>query len=571
MDANQKLGERNMRNRDKGLHRCLVPVLSFTLVVLFSTSLAFAQTGNLNRPFEPVILNGSSFPGYSGNVAPISQLFLYKYNSGENTWQQIPLQIDEMERDTTSNDTTYFFPGDGLLDDLDELSFMARDAGDKAPANNWLTDASSRVFERYEVELEDQLATGNKGYVYLYRSTTLSDSPTPADYVTYVPPPAGSGTDTIRGKSYVEGHLPNGLNNSLLVPGSADGSGMNFLDRLKLRFQISILGIPIPINEDAFMLLGTPNVRDGRVRIIRELRERIQVATATLDFPILIQYYGYSSVLSTRVNLTNVPIPVNLLRQSFDFNSSVTGAKWHNQNLTNAITINGNSGNLSPTDAAIVNAPRLNWYMLSSQHGSFVNIFSLPAGLGNAQRFYFHDQPSGTNDGTPDTGENGSFGDSGLLITGTNISGVFQLALISYFLGKDQPRSVGETMRNQTEKPLVFNVQSQNFTVGVKEANNLSPRRFALQQNSPNPVLRAQPQTSIRYELPWSEPMRVELHVYNLLGQKIRELVNALQGAGFYEVRWDGRLENGKVAPPGIYFYQLRAGAFSETKKLLIY
>jgi flagellar hook assembly protein FlgD len=65
--------------------------------------------------------------------------------------------------------------------------------------------------------------------------------------------------------------------------------------------------------------------------------------------------------------------------------------------------------------------------------------------------------------------------------------------------------------------------------------------------------------------------MRVELHVYNLLGQKIRELVNALQGAGFYEVRWDGRLENGKVAPPGIYFYQLRAGAFSETKKLLIY
>jgi hypothetical protein len=50
----------------------------------------------------------------------------------------------------------------------------------------------------------------------------------------------------------------------------------------------------------------------------------------------------------------------------------------------------------------------------------------------------------------------------------------------------------------------------------------------------------------------------------------VRELVNAVQPAGRYEVQWDGRLANGERAPSGIYFYQLRAGQQTLTQKLLV-
>jgi flagellar hook assembly protein FlgD len=116
---------------------------------------------------------------------------------------------------------------------------------------------------------------------------------------------------------------------------------------------------------------------------------------------------------------------------------------------------------------------------------------------------------------------------------------------------------------------LQANVRPQNFTTGVTEATGAQPQRFVLRQNSPNPVspLTA---TTIRYELPFSGNAPVSLRIFNLLGQSVRELVNAVQPAGQYEVRWDGRLDNGDLAPAGIYFYQLRAGQQTITQKLMM-
>lgn len=543
-------------------------LLSIMAIILVFQSLAVAQTNPINRPYQPVILD-SSFSEFS--AAPINQLFLYKYISASNSWEQIPFQFNEVEPDpspTDPNRKTYFGTGDGNLDDLDELAFMVRDAGDKAPTNTWVNDASSRTFARYEIALADPLATGNAGYVYLFRSATVTVPPTIKDYVTYVPPPANSGQDTVRGQSYVEGHRSNGINNSLLVPVSAGGSGVDFLDQLKVRFQLLLFGAPIPITEELFALQGI-RLRDGKVRLIRELQERISVFTTNLDFAIGIQYFGYSSVLSTDLNIT--VDGVNLLRQSIDFESNVSGAKWYNQIVTTPITINGNAGSLSAAQAAVVNAPNLNWYMLSSSHGSFINIFSLPAGLGSSQKFYFHDAQSNTGDGTPDSGPGmGSYGDSGLMITGTNIKGRFAVNVTSYMLGKDQDRSVGETLHKQSSTTLVVQTKSQRATVAVEENPNLAPQQFVLQQNSPNPISASTPSTIIRYELPFTANTPVSLRIFNVLGQNVRELVNATQPAGRYDVQWDGRLENGERAPAGIYFYQLRAGHQVATQKLML-
>ncbi|MDZ7290539.1 MAG: T9SS type A sorting domain-containing protein [candidate division KSB1 bacterium] len=532
-------------------------------ILAFVGSSLMAQTGNLNRPYEPVILNGSSFAAFSNNVAPVNQLFLYVYKNSSKTWEQISWQIDEVEPDSLdATKTTYFRQGDGKLDDLDELSFMAGDAGDKAPADIWLDDASARSFPRYEIELTDPLVSGSKGYAYLYRSGTLSTSPSLPDYISY-----DLANDLIRAKGYEEGHLANGIQNSILVPVSEGGSNSDFLDRLKLRVQIKSI-FTITIDENSFNKVDV-KFRDGRIRVIRELTERI--ALINVDIPLLIKYYGNSFILNTSLNLTSVP-GVALLRQSFDFAPNVTGAKWYNQNLVNPVTVDGVLDNLTDADLAIVNQPRLNWYMMSSAHGSFINIFSVPKEFGASQKFYYRDAPEGSNDNTPDTGDdNKSFGDSGLWISGTNITGIFPLVLTSYILGKDQPRSVGENLRSQAEQPLGFSIQAQNYTTGVADAHNAPARRFALQQSYPNPVLLSQPSSMlIRYELPWSEPTRVELSVYNLLGQKLRELVNTVQTAGYYETQWDGRLENGEPAPAGIYFYQLRAGQQTITQKLML-
>jgi hypothetical protein len=439
-------------------------ILSVILFAISPSTLLHAQS-NINRPYEPQVLQGTAFPNFSNDLAAINQLFLYKFNAIGNNWEQIPWQIDEVEtnpNDQTKN--TYFVAGDGLLDDKDELSFMAGDAGDQAPPSSWIDDAASRGFERYEIEVIDPMAQGNKRHVYLYRSPTLSVSPALQDYVNYVAAPLGNGEDIIQAQGYVEGHNAKGFNNSLAIPPSANGSGVNFVDQLKLRLKIKFLGINIPLSEDSFTFSGASAV-DGRVRVVREIRLSLQ----SMNIPFLFKYYRHSVNFSAAINLTS-DLGVSLLRQSFDFKSNVSGAKWYNQNSTRVITADGTDDALTADETAVVYSPALNWYMLSSSQGSFVGLFSLPGGLGTSQKFYYRDnRTGGTNDGTDDTGaESGSFGESGLWITGTNISGTFPLALTNYMLAKDLPAEVGKTLRDQALQPLQANVIAQSYVVPVE-------------------------------------------------------------------------------------------------------
>ena len=83
---------------------------------------------------------------------------------------------------------------------------------------------------------------------------------------------------------------------------------------------------------------------------------------------------------------------------------------------------------------------------------------------------------------------------------------------------------------------------------------------FKLFQNYPNPF---NPTTTIKYEL--SKESEVQLIIYNLLGEKVAELVNSLQKEGMYEVEW-----NANYFSSGIYFYSIKAGEFSNTKKLVL-
>ncbi len=86
------------------------------------------------------------------------------------------------------------------------------------------------------------------------------------------------------------------------------------------------------------------------------------------------------------------------------------------------------------------------------------------------------------------------------------------------------------------------------------------PTKFSLSQNYPNPF---NPATSIKYEI--SSPQFVTIKVYDLLGREIATLVNEKKTAGEYKVEFSSA-----NLPGGIYFYQLRAGDFVETKKMVL-
>ncbi len=88
---------------------------------------------------------------------------------------------------------------------------------------------------------------------------------------------------------------------------------------------------------------------------------------------------------------------------------------------------------------------------------------------------------------------------------------------------------------------------------------------FALNQNSPNPF---NPTTRIRFTLPQSD--HVLLAIYDVTGRKVRTLVNEEKQANHYEVEWDGRDANGRTVSSGVYFYKIRAGKFTGTKKMLM-
>lgn len=91
------------------------------------------------------------------------------------------------------------------------------------------------------------------------------------------------------------------------------------------------------------------------------------------------------------------------------------------------------------------------------------------------------------------------------------------------------------------------------------------PTAFQLYQNYPNPF---NPQTQIRYDLPVAG--QVELVVYNVLGQRVRTLVDGFQDIGRKSVTWDGHDDSGGEAASGIYFYKLKADGFQKTMKMVL-
>ena len=100
--------------------------------------------------------------------------------------------------------------------------------------------------------------------------------------------------------------------------------------------------------------------------------------------------------------------------------------------------------------------------------------------------------------------------------------------------------------------------------VGNKEIV-LTPYKFTLSQNYPNPF---NPITTFSYELP--NVAQVRIIIYDVLGRKIKSLINTEQSAGYHSLGWDATNDIGENVPAGMYLYTIQAGEFRDTKKMIL-
>ncbi len=132
---------------------------------------------------------------------------------------------------------------------------------------------------------------------------------------------------------------------------------------------------------------------------------------------------------------------------------------------------------------------------------------------------------------------------------------------------RDIATTIGELLSFATPLSLGNNLLADTASVtSIDDVEQNSPSEFSLEQNFPNPF---NPFTVIRYQLPVGRDgvstYNVMLKIFNMLGEQIATLVDEKQYSGDYSVQW-----NASGLASGIYYYQLHAGDFSRSRKLLL-
>jgi hypothetical protein len=137
---------------------------------------------------------------------------------------------------------------------------------------------------------------------------------------------------------------------------------------------------------------------------------------------------------------------------------------------------------------------------------------------------------------------------------------VFEPIEEGFFSDKINFRSATDTLLIARQ---VF-VEGKTHLVSVEEEIN-EPNNYSLSQNFPNPF---NPSTKIKFVIPSNVnrvTSNVNITIYDVLGNEIVTLINKIMHPGVYEVEFDAT-----NLPSGIYYYTLRAGIFTNTKKMIL-
>ena len=174
---------------------------------------------------------------------------------------------------------------------------------------------------------------------------------------------------------------------------------------------------------------------------------------------------------------------------------------------------------------------------------SYGDVSPLPPGTGTLMRLHFTVEPS-----TPDTLlfiDSTTYLTAGndLHLTLTNVDG--SIEIVPFF----------------TEGSINVSIPTDVEDGGLAGL----PETYTLSQNYPNPF---NPTTTIKFALPTGGEVRLD--VYNILGQRVRTLVDKFLPAGEHEVVFDGKNDSGGRVATGVYFYRIITKDFTESKKMVL-
>jgi hypothetical protein len=410
--------------------RLRLSVALMVLALVFPFSVASSAGGplvarTLDRDADPVIVTGAQMPDFAG--APLSQLFVYAFRAGH--WQQIPWQFDEVK------DGEYTAVDNGLLDTADELVVMGADCGDRAAPGNWIGDASAASNPRYEITVVDPLNTAKLGWVYVYRSTSLTETVT-QDYVAF-----DYDTSVFTTPAYKLGFFKQYLGGNLL---ELIGSGVNVLDRSK--FRLKVPGDD-PYTEETLELADPqPKILDGRVRAIAGYQE---LGQGILTIAYRSQFYD-----RVTIDFSWSPLPFEWARATADFNQNIAGGIYYDANTPAGVLVDGQPDEVATTPASL-------WQQISSATGTVLHAADVSGMQGTVTTYY---KDSATADPT-DTGDQVSYGEMG--VTVTNPIKYVSLKVTHYILPPNQP-DVGAAYYAYFTHPLQSQANRQSSPASLK-------------------------------------------------------------------------------------------------------
>lgn len=456
----------------------VILLVLYTLSIVVESSADITPNDLMNRKYEPLVSRMYSFQSFFG--LPISQLFLYAYDSESSTWRIVPFQIDER-----NDETGAFESGDGLLDGNDDISFMLKSLGDKVPDGLWRPDTDST---RICIEVVDTLRN-QKGWVYLFHSTSINDFNF-EEYLDY-----DEQNDKIVSKYYEVGMDPGfGLPTNYTITSANGGNDVDILDRFKVRIVVDSDVGKIFVSEDNIKKQEVLPFFNSKVRYRRNMLFKIEVKVTVIvpitiplgpyEFPIDFFPYCMQGIFEIPLDFSDAPIDVNpkikSMRTSNDYGVNSHGMYFHNffnPDQLSANLIDG-SGTNTGLDRSLV-VPGINWMMITGTPGTILHNIFVPE-LGNNQELYFWDNLTGgrMDDGNG-KGDTVTRGDSGVLVTGSNITGSFSLILTTYFLppvdnialakGVNSiaatPLEIGELLKENVASPPVVNVSTEQFDI----------------------------------------------------------------------------------------------------------
>jgi len=331
----------------------------------------------------------------------------------DSEYVPIPFQIDEVDaeglyvlphgkrpnRDRGKRDGRREL--EGLIDDNDELVFMARDLGDRAID---LTPPPG-VAKSAEIEVADPL-TGEKGWAYLF---SFPDPPAPSsrDYVRFSPE-----EDRVYAEFFTLGYSPVKdlvYTDYLSVTPAAGGNGKNLIDRMKIRFTASILirSITFSRHEDDF----TSEIiayKDGAVRVMRRVGNHMRLVLG-LKSPEVIAYSVYYRDAIESPNTFHLPMDMKTVvkRVEFcgatDYRRSCKGMTFYTSGAPEGVAVDGR---MSDREKELVRSD-YEWTVLAGPQGAMMSRLWLDESFRNVmgKKLHYMDDGSALNPPEADPGQ----------------------------------------------------------------------------------------------------------------------------------------------------------------------